>query len=528
MKLRYYQDEARLAVHKEWDEGTKRTLIVLPTGTGKTIIFCKIAEKYVAQNKRILILAHRGELIEQAVDKMKKVTSIECAIEKADQSCFDYPDKKVVVASVQTLTQPNRLEKFNSDYFEAIVVDEAHHVLAETYQSILKHFDANVLGVTATPDREDMKELGEYFETLAYEYHLPRAIKDEFLCPIRALTVPLEIDLTKVKVALGDYQLNSVGLALEPYLSEIAESIIQYAKGRKTVVFLPLIEISQKLTYFLIRQGAKAVEVNGKTNERTEILQAFDRGEYNVLCNSMLLTEGWDCPSVDCVVCLRPTKIRSLYAQIIGRGTRIHPGKENLLILDFLWLTGKHELCRPAHLIAKKSNVAAKMIEAMTEDVETELDLQEEEERAESNILEARESALAARLKELSTRKQQLVDPVQYEMSIMDEDLASYEPTFGWELNKPTEKQIDFLEKAGINPLAIETYGKASQIIDRIQKRRDLNLATPKQIRCLERYGFKHVGQWQFETANKIIRRIALNNWRIPRGMTVQQFIHEK
>lgn len=138
-----------------------------------------------------------------------------------------------------------------------------------------------------------------------------------------------------------------LGTALDPYLEQIAAEMVQRCRGRKTVVFLPLIKTSQKFRDLLNAKGLQAAEVNGQSTDRKEVLADFDAGKYNVLCNSMLLTEGWDCPSVDCVVVLRPTKVRSLYSQMVGRGTRLSEGKADLLLLDFLWMTDKHELLPP-------------------------------------------------------------------------------------------------------------------------------------------------------------------------------------
>ncbi len=518
MDLRTYQIEAKEAIQKEW--GTvKRTLLVLPTGTGKTIVFCKLAEDYVSQGKRILILAHRGELLDQAADKMAKSTGLECAIEKAERSCLEPPDcwYRIVVGSIQSMMRPTRLSAFKVDHFDMIIVDEAHHVLADSYQRVLGHFeDAKVLGVTATPDRGDMQNLGKYFESLAYEYSLPKAIKEGFLCPIKALTIPLKLDLTGVGTQAGDFKAADLGSAIDPYLAQIAAEMADHCKGRKTVVFLPLIATSKKMCAFLNEAGFCAAEINGTSKNRTEILNFFVDGMYDVLCNSMLLTEGWDCPPVDCIVCLRPTKIRSLYCQIIGRGTRIHPGKSDLLILDFLWHSERHELCRPACLIAENKEVAEKMTENMEDHAGIAFDLEEAEEKAESDCVADREKALAEKLASLKRRKQKLVDPLQFEMSIQSEDLASYVPAFGWEMSPPSDKQRESLEKLGIMPDEIECSGKAAKILDRLSKRRMEGLTTPKQIRFLERMGFEHVGNWEFDPAKKLIDRIAANGWRVP------------
>jgi len=519
MDLRPYQEEARSSIHREWDEGRLRTLLVLPTGTGKTIVFAKITEDVVRKGGRVLILAHRGELLDQAADKIYKSTGLNSAVEKAEDSCIG-SWFRVVVGSVQTMCREKRLAQFAPDFFDAIIIDEAHHSLSDTYQRVLEHFpEARVLGVTATPDRGDMKNLGEYFDSLAYEYTLPRAIREGFLCKIQAQTIPLRLDISQVGTSAGDFKVGEIGTALDPYLEQIAQEMKQYCQGRKTVVFLPLIATSQKFCQLLKNQGFRAAEVNGNSVDRAEILEDFAEGKYDVLCNSMLLTEGWDCPSVDCIVMLRPTKVRSLYCQCVGRGTRIAPGKENLLLLDFLWMTERHELCRPAALIASNKEIADAMTQRIN-DAAAPLDLEEVEKKASEDVVAEREKALAAQLAEMRRRKKKLVDPLQFEMSIQAEDLSSYVPSFGWEMMPPSEKQLAALEKFGIFSGEIESSGKASKLLDRLAKRRSEGLTTPKQIRFLESRGFQHVGTWPFDTARRMIDRIAANGWHIPAGVT--------
>ncbi|MEI5994796.1 DEAD/DEAH box helicase [Candidatus Enterococcus mansonii] len=518
MKLRPYQDESKVAVQNEWSEGKKKTLLVLPTGCGKTIVFSKIIEDRVRLGERGLVLAHRGELLDQASDKLEKATGLKTAKEKAEQTSIG-SFFRVVVGSVQTMYQEKRLSQFPPDYFDFIVVDEAHHCISDGYQRVLKHFEsANVLGVTATPDRGDMRNLGSYFESLAYEYTLPKAIKEGYLAPIKAVTVPLKLDLSGVGQQTGDFKTKDLGTVLDPYLDSIADEMLQYCKDRKTVIFLPLVKTSQKFTEILNRKGFKAAEVNGESKDRAEVLEDFDSGKYNVLCNSMLLTEGWDCPSVDCVIVLRPTKVRSLYSQMVGRGTRLFPGKEELLLLDFLWHTERHELCHPAHLIAENEEVAKKMTENI-EEAGCPIDLEEAEAKAADDVIAQREEALAKQLAEMKKRKRKLVDPLQFEMSIQAEDLSSYVPSFGWEMGPPTDKQVSALEKMGIMPDEIDNAGKATKLLERLDKRRQEGLATPKQIRFLEQRGFQHVGKWQFDGARKLIDRIAGNGWRIPQGI---------
>lgn len=523
-ELRPYQQQARDRIHAEWDAGHTRTLLVLPTGTGKTIVFASVAADQVRAGDRVLILAHRGELLEQAADKLQRSTGLVSAVEKAESTCLD-SWFRVVVGSVQTLQRTARLERFPRDYFGTIIIDEAHHAITDGYRRILDYFSgAKVLGVTATPDRGDMRNLGEVFDSLAFEYKLTDAIKEGYLCRIMAQTIPLQLDITSVTMSGGDYAVGDLGTALDPYLEQIAAEMARRCKSRKTVVFLPLIKTSQKFRDLLNAKGFRAAEVNGQSEDRREVLADFDAGKYNVLCNSMLLTEGWDCPSVDCVVILRPTKVRSLYSQMVGRGTRLSPGKTDLLLLDFLWMTDKHELCRPADLVCEDRTVARQMTEHLAETGCPE-DIEEAAAQASEDVVAQREEALAKQLAEQRRKKAKLVDPLQYEMSIQAEDLSGYVPTFGWEAGPPSDKQTAALEKLGILPDAVESAGKAALLLDRLHKRQTEGLTTPKQIRLLERYGFRHVGSWSFDAASRMINRIAAGGWRgVPKGVDPKTF----
>lgn len=513
MELRPYQQESKNAVLNEWEDGIKKTLLVLPTGTGKTIVFSKIAEERVRQGGRGLILAHRGELLDQAADKIEQATGLSTSREQAEETSIGSWNR-LVVGSVQSMVQEKRLSRFPSDYFDFIIVDEAHHALSNTYKTVLNHFEeADVLGVTATPDRGDMQNLGQYFESLAYEYSMPKAIKEGFLAPIKALTIPLELDISSVAQTAGDFSASQLGSALDPYLEAIADEMVKYCQDKRTLVFLPLIKTSQKFTEILNKKGFKAAEVNGQSKDREEVLQDFDNGKYDVLCNSMLLTEGYDSPAIDCVIVLRPTRVRSLYSQMVGRGTRIHPDKDHLLLLDFLWHTDRHELVHPAHLIAEDDEVAKRATEIIEESGGA-VDIEEAEAQAAEDVTEEREERLAKHLEEQRRKKKRLVDPIEFAMFVDDKDFTNYQPLFGQDLEPATQEQQNFIEKEGIDPSTIDNRGKADKLINELKKRSENNLSTPKQIRQLSQRGYENVDKWTFDQARTLINQTAANRWR--------------
>ena len=529
MELRPYQREAVEAIEGRWCDGDRATLLVMATGTGKTIVMAAVVAGIVRKGGRVLVLAHRGELLEQAADKIRHATGLRCSVEKAEDTSVGRFER-VTVGSVQTLMREKRLKALGERRFTHILVDEAHHAVSDSYRSVLDYFSgAKVLGVTATADRADRRNLGEVFDSVAFEYDMVRAIKDGYLCPIEAQTVPLKIDITGVSVRSGDWAADELGTALDPYLPAIADEMAGAGlHGGRTVCFLPLIATSQKFCRLLQERGFRAAEVNGQSEDRAEVLADFASGKYDVLCNSLLLTEGWDCPPVECIVNLRATKSRSLYTQIVGRGTRLSPetGKTHLLLLDFLWMTERHDLVHPAHLMAKSDDVAKRMTE-IVEEKGCPVDLGEVERRAAADVVAQREESLAKELAAQRHKRARLVDPLQYEMSIADEDLSGYVPSFGWEMAPASEKQIKAIESYGINPEAVECAGKASLMLDRLSKRRSQGLSTPKQIRFLEGRGFRRVGTWTLDQASRMITRISSNGWRTPTSVDPAKYVPE-
>lgn len=504
MNLRPYQADAVKAVEDAWEE-SRRVLMVLPTGGGKTVVFSHLAAR--RRPGRTLILAHREELIDQAIQKLHRATGIIAHKEKAEHRASR--NAQVVVGSIQTLAR--RTDRWPRDFFDTIICDEAHHSISPTWQTVLNHFDdAHVLGVTATPDRGDKKNLGSYYDTVAYEIGLFDLIEQGYLCPIRCKSLPLEIDLGGVKQSAGDYDAKGLSSALDPFLGAIAKAIKEHAGYRKILVFLPLIATSEKFATVLNAHGLKAGHVSGESPDRKEILAAFERDQFQVLCNAMLLTEGYDCPSVDCVVNLRPTRSRPLYSQIVGRGTRISDFKDDLLLLDFLWNHERHQLVRPAHLVAgtdEESAIISRQIERSAREGKPgrqgELDLKE---LASTANLE-REEKLAEELKRNAKRKAQEKDLVQFCLDLHRADLADYEPSTAGDAGPVTPKQAEYLKRAGIDPEGVNGKGHASKLIDLFISRKKAGLASPKQVRFCKRLGHAKAETLTIEEATSFISR---------------------
>lgn len=311
--LKPFQKDAVRAVLKEWDKGNRKTLLISATGTGKTVMFVNIAENALKEHPdtHVLILAHREELLQQAIEKIERYTDVSVSLEKGASSSEETP---IIVGSVQTMCREKRLERFPRDYFGYIMVDEAHHSTADTYQKILNYFDrAKVLGVTATPDRMDERALANFYDSRAFEYTLLDAIKDKNLAPVKIRTVPLKLDIRHVHKTAGDYNPGELDITIEPYLKAIAGEMKKYCDGRTTLVFTPLISTSEKFMPILKKEGFRVCEVHGTSEDREQKIKDIKAGKYDVILNAMLLTEGFDADNIDCIVSLRATKSRSLY-----------------------------------------------------------------------------------------------------------------------------------------------------------------------------------------------------------------------
>lgn len=377
MKLRDYQRAALDGAREQFRRGERATLIELPTGCGKTIVFSEAARGTVAKGGKALVLAHRTELLEQAKAKLLRVApDLRVELEQASARASSGAD--VVVASVQSL-KAKRLARWAPDAFALVIVDEAHHATAASYRAILDHFAAaRVLGVTATPDRADGKKLGEIFPSMAFQLPMQQAIADGYLVPIRLRSVKVRaLSLAHVKSRGGDFVEADLVAALEgdEVLLEIAGPLPQLAGDRPTIVFTAGVKNAHRLAELLNTRTGRpgcAVALDGTTDQgiRALTLRRFERGAFQFLVNVGLFTEGFDSPAVACVAVARPTQSRALYCQMIGRGARTLTGtidaytvpeqrvdaiaasaKPDLLVVDFTASTSVHRLVTPLDVL---------------------------------------------------------------------------------------------------------------------------------------------------------------------------------
>ena len=530
---REYQRDALRAIWKALygkDGIFTKALAVLGTGCGKTIIFSMLINQLVKNdNRKVLILAHRDELLRQTQDKLEASTGIQSAIEKASETGVG-TFHNVVIASVQTLCRPKRYSQYDSNHFDLVIVDEAHHTIAKSYMSVLDYFSsAKVLGVTATPSRGDKQSLGKFFECIPYEYTLHQAIEDGWLSPIRARTCPVDIDITECKMSAGDYQLGDLGTLIAPYLEAIADQIVEHAGCRKTLLFLPLVATSKTMAQILCAKGIECRSVDGKMGkeERKETLEWYRNAPPgSALCNAMLATEGFDQADIDCVVVLRPTKSTGLYSQCVGRGTRVlseainapdldaeqrkviiaASDKPNLLLLDFLWHSAQHKLCTAASLSAHSDDIKERVDAIQKKGGE--MLLSDMEDEAHNEVRIERESQLAMII-EASKGKQALeIDPVVQALSIFNEDILEYEPEMAWESDKISDGQMAYLKKNKFD-CADWSKGFASTVIDSLSSRIDKGLCSPNQMRLLQKQGIPNAHLVTFEDAGVMIDKLS-------------------
>jgi superfamily II DNA or RNA helicase len=562
-QLRDYQQRAADAIYNRFqEEPGASVLCVMPTGTGKTIVFCNVAERLGSEG-RIMIMAHRKELIDQAAKKYVRATGETPAIEMAaDWANHGFErNSNGVITSVQTqisgMGGKGRMSQFPPSAFRMLVVDEAHHAAAKSYRRVIKYYRGgnpglSLLGVTATPDRHDEKALGLIFGECVFDYELPDAIADGWLVPIEQQFVDVEgIDLSEVKTVAGDLNQGELSEIMEQErnLHEVAYPTLDIVGDRKTLVFTTRVHHAERLAEIFCRHRPNSAEVvSQKTprKEREEIFRRFAEGDIQFLCNVGVATEGYDCPGIEVVAVARPTKSRALYAQMIGRGTRALTGvldpfndmgpperreaiaesrKKNLLVLDYVGNAGRHKLVSTADVLG--GNYTDEEIEEAAKQVRESggsEDMTEALDEARKKLQEERRLALEARRMRHLQKRAMIRPGVKYESRHVDPfdalDMVRGRLR-GWDTMAPvTEAQSAVLERFGLDPsteIASLTKKEAGQLISRLITGRKAGLATFKQSRLLRRYGVSTRGL-TFQEASSLIDALARNRWKVPAG----------
>ena len=331
MELRDYQKECISTIESQ---PPGAYLVQMATGLGKTVTFANLPR----HGGRMLILSHREELVEQP----RKYFACSYGVERAEHHSRG---EEVVSASVQSLAR--RLDRFRPDAFDLVICDEAHHAAARTYRAVFDYFrPEKLIGFTATPNRGDKVRLDTVFQDIIFQRDLRWGIRNGYLCDIHCRRVDIGFDLSAVHTRRGDYAPGELEEAMEGTADAIAQAYREMAVGA-TLIFA----VSVRQAREIAGKIPGAVVVTGETRDRAAIIGAFTAGEIPCIANCMVFTEGTDIPRVETVIVARPTQSESLYAQMVGRGLRLYPGKERLELIDCVGLTGRASLCTAPSLL---------------------------------------------------------------------------------------------------------------------------------------------------------------------------------
>lgn len=547
MKLRPYQEEALNSTLSKF-ESKHSLLCVMATGLGKTIYFSHIAERF-RRHGRIMVVAHREELISQAQQKLEAITGERPDAEMAENYAHDWRFFKtdVVVATVQTLISgmdgEGRMTRFNQNEFSLLIIDEAHHAISKSYRRVIDYFRRNenlrVLGVTATPDRSDEVALGMIFEDVAYEYGILDGINDGWLVPImqRAVFVK-DLDLSGCRTTAGDLNgrdLENI-LMFEENLHGIATPTVELSGNRKTLLFTASVAQAERLSEIINRhKPGSAQYVCGQTPKeyRRRLIRDYAEGRFQYLCNVGVATEGFDDPSIEVVVMARPTKSRCLYTQMAGRGTRpltgvvdgretaedrknaiLSSGKPSLEIIDFVGNSGRHKLVTSADILG--GNYEDDVVDLAKKNVQEETrkgkpaDMMNELRKAEAEIRARR------RREEEAEARKHLIARAKYSTAKVNPfDVLDVMPwrERPWHKGRPpTQKQIEFLQRSGVDTEGL-SFTHASQIIQQIIDRRKGGKCSFKQAQTLRRYGYD-TAEMTFDEASRLLNRLKANGWK--------------
>jgi superfamily II DNA or RNA helicase len=548
MILRDYQQQA-VESACEHLEKHDATLIVAATGLGKTVMAGELIRRTLGKG-RVMFIADREELLDQARDKIETITGIRPDLEMADSRACDGMFKSpIICSSIQTQRSGSngtrRWNKFNPDEFALLFIDEADLAAADSYRAMIDHYRQNpklkLAGCTATPDRHDEKALGMIFDSVCFEYNIKEAKDEGWLVPIVQKYLSVQVDFAGVRYSIGDFngadlkEILSRGTTLE----QIASDSIQYAGERRTLVFSDSIENAERLTeaYNRHRIGSAKI-VTGETpkDERRELVADYRSGAFQYLVNVGVASRGFDVPEIGCVVAARPTCSRSLYQQQIGRGTRIWPGvidglvtcderkaaiaesaKPDLLVLDIVGNSLKHKLITCADILGGTyDDRVVELAEREFRDSSIPLDVADALEKAQYRHNEEIEAEAkrkdALQLRRKSTGRD--IDPFEV-FGIANR------PARGWDNDRPIDnEQRTKLEKWGIDGIDKMNHSSASKMIREFQLRTRRGLATYKQTKQLvKRWGMtpEEARRTTFEEAGRCMTILANNNWQRPK-----------
>ncbi len=549
MNLRPYQSGCIDNVYNEL-KTKKSTLYVMATGLGKTVVIAHLTKQ---AEKRVLILAHRNELIHQAARTVEIVTGEKPAIEMADsfsdeKSAFWDSKSKCVVGSIQTqCARGGRMKRFDPREFSLVILDEAHRSTAASYRKVIKHYSQNpeckIIGCTATPDRSDEESLGQVFESCAFTFEITDAIREGWLVPVTQKQVFVEsLDFSNVRTTAGD--LNGGDLAaimeFEENLHKVADPMIQICGERQTLAFATSVVHAERIAEILNRQRPGcARSVCGETpkEERAAMFKDYAEKKFQFLVNCMVATEGFDCPGIEVVALARPTKSRALFAQMIGRGTRPLPGivdgpetpelrriairdsaKPSVEILDFVGVSGKHQLVSAVDVLA--GNYTPEVVEAVKKAEKERAKKPNEQARSiEESLAEMKKKLEIERLqREEAARRKSLVGKTVFTVTtnsafgvlgIQPKKLDGFRPL--------ANSEKEQLLKAGVE-IAAMTESEQRQVLEEITRRRIANLCTFRQTKILKKHGIDAT-KMTFEQARQTIDAIAAAGW--PKKWTV-------
>lgn len=545
MILRDYQAEAVKATLESF-QTNQAALLVLATGTGKTVIAAHIANAFTGRG-RILLLAHREELVFQGQSTLERVTGSHSEIEMADSWAGKsalFGGAKVVCSTIQTQTagrDGGRMNRFDPAEFSLVIIDEAHHAVADTYQAVINYYRQNpklkILGLTATPDRLDEAALGQIFDDVAYEFEINDGIEGGWLVPVVQTSVHVEgLDYSSIRTTAGD--LNGKDLAevleYEENLHGMTTPILDLCGDGRALIFTVTVAQAERMAEIINRHKPDSAEyVCGTTPKeyRRDLFKRYATGQFQYLVNVGVATEGFDEPGIRHVVMARPTKSRALYAQMLGRGTRPLPGivddvdtadarkalislsdKTCLNVVDFVGNAGRHKLIHPADILGGRYNdeiveLANRNMERSGKPADIASELVKAEHEIERRRRDREEAARRAKIRVASRYSTSKVNP----FDILD--IIPYrEP--GWHKGRvATDRQKIAIQKFGVDVPEGLSFTHASQLIVQLIKRAQAGRPTFKQTKLLKRFGYECDGM-TFDEAGQIITKIAANGWR--------------